>query len=135
MKKVFWTSIVWIILVCGFVLYMKWFNQPLAQKVTWFVYSGEECPVLQCDTPTCAPCNCENECNAMEGSTSWVVQEVVEPVTCNCPAQVLTWETLEICTKVFDQLDKIEKKISGTTTEKTEEELFEEFKTWYESKE
>jgi hypothetical protein len=41
----------------------------------------------------------------------------------------------DVCTKVFDQLEKIEKKLSGTTTEKSEEELFEEFKTWYESKE
>jgi hypothetical protein len=35
---------------------------------------------------------------------------------------------------VFDQLDKIEKKLSGTTVEKTEEELFEEFKARRESK-
>jgi len=127
MKKVFWTSIVWIILICGFVLYMKWFNQPLAQKVTWFVYSGEECPVLQCDTPACEPCECE---------LTWQVEcpEVEEePAVCNCPAQMVT--DSDVCTKVFNQLDKIEKKLSGTTTEKTEEELFEEFKTWYESKE
>ena len=131
MKKVFWTSIVWIILICGFVLYMKWFNQPLAQKVTWFVYSAEECPELQCDVPVCAPCNCENECKAMEDLTSWTVAE------CNCPAQIVTWESLEICTKLSEQLDRIEKKVSWTSTqaEKTEEELFEEFKTWYESKE
>ena len=77
MKKVFWTSIVWIILFWWFALYMKWFNQPLAKTVT----------------------------------------------------------DSDVCTKVFDQLDKIEKKLSGTTTEKSTEELYEEFKTWYESKE
>ena len=122
MKKVFWTSIVWIILICGFVLYMKWFNQSLAQRVTSFIYSGEECPELQCDVPVCEesePTECE--CPACE---------VAE---CNCPAQMVT--DTDVCTKVFDQLDKIEKKLSGTTTEKSEEELFEEFKTWYESKE
>lgn len=123
MKKVFWTSIVWIILICGFVLYMKWANEGLAQKVTSFIYSGEECPELQCDVPVCEesePTECE--CPACE--------EVAE---CNCPAQMVT--DADVCTKVFDQLDKIEKKLSGTTTEKSEEELFEEFKTWYESKE
>lgn len=131
MKKVFWTSIVWIILICGFVLYMKWFNQPLAQKVTWFVYSGEECPVLQCDVPVCEECEpTECECPACETLWTW---ETVEPAVCNCPAQMVT--DADVCTKVFDQLDKIEKKLSGTTTEKSEEELFEEFKTWYESKE
>ena len=124
MKKVFWTSIVWIVLICGFVLYMKWFNQPLAQKVTSFVYTGEECPELQCDVPVCEesePTECE--CPACE---------IAEPTECNCPAQVAD---SEVCTKVFDQLNKIEKKLSGASTEKTEEELFEEFKTWYESKE
>ena len=122
MKKVFWTSIVWIILICGFTLYMKWFNQNLAQKVTAFIHPGEECPVLQCDVPVCEesePTECE--CPACE---------VAE---CNCPAQMVT--DADVCTKVFDQLDKIEKKLSGTATEKSEEELFEEFKTWYESKE
>ena len=131
MKKVFWTSIVWIILICGFTLYMKRFNQPLAQKVTWFVYPGEECPVLQCDVPVCEesePTECE--CPACETLWTW---ETVEPAVCNCPAQMVT--DADVCTKVFDQLDKIEKKLSGTTTEKSEEELFEEFKTWYESKE
>ena len=125
MKKVFWTSIVWIILICGFVLYMKWFNQPLAQNVTWFVYSGEECPELQCDVPVCEesePTECE--CPACENA---------EPAVCNCPAQMVT--DVDVCTKLTEQLDRIEKKISGTSTEKTEEELFKEFKTWYESKE
>ena len=122
MKKVFWTSIVWIILICGFTLYMKWGNEGLAQKVTAFIHPGEECPVLQCDVPVCEesePTECE--CPACE---------VAE---CNCPAQMVT--DTDVCTKVFDQLEKIEKKLSGTTTEKSEEELFEEFKTWYESKE
>jgi hypothetical protein len=101
---------------------MKWGNEGLAQKVTTFIHPGEECPVLQCDVPVCEesePTECE--CPACE---------VAE---CNCPTQMVT--DADVCTKVFDQLDKIEKKLSGTTTEKSEEELFEEFKTWYESKE
>ena len=124
MKKVFWTSIVWIILICGFVLYMKWFNQPLAQKFTSFIYSGEECPVLQCDTPACEPC--EIECPDCPDCEDAVVAE------CNCPAQMVT--DADVCTKLSEQLDRIEKKVSWTT-EKSEEDLFEEFKAWYESKE
>jgi len=122
MKKVFWTSIVWIILFWWFALYMKWFNQPLAKTVTSFIYSGEECPALQCDVPVCEPTECE--CPACENA---------EPAECNCPAQMVA--DTDVCTKVFDQLDKIEKKLSGTTVEKTEEELFEEFKARRESKE
>ena len=128
MKKVFWTSIVWIILFWGFALYMKWANPELAKTVTSFIYPGEECPVLQCDVPVCEesePIECE--CPACD---------VAESATCNCPAQTVT--DSDVCTKVFDQLDKIEKKLSGTTTEKTEEDLqkeFEEFKARRESKE
>jgi len=129
MKKVFWTSIVWIVLFGWFALYMKWFNPTLWQIVTKFIYPGEECPVLQCDTPACEPCECE-----------WSGQQLcpeVEPAVCNCPAQILTWENLEICTNLSEQLDRIEKKLSWTTasTEKSEEELFEEFKARRESKE
>ena len=128
MKKVFWTSIVWIVLICGFTLYMKWFNPSLWQTVTKFIYPGEECPVLQCDVPVCEPC--ENECPDCPDC------EDVEPAVCNCPVQTVT--DSDVCTKVFDQLDKIEKKLSGTTVEKTEEDLvkeFEEFKARRESKE
>ena len=130
MKKVFWTSIVWIILFGWFALYMKWFNQPLAQKVTSFIYPGEECPVLQCDTPACEPTECE--CPVCE---TLGIGETVEPAVCNCPAQMVT--DADVCTKLSEQLDRIEKKVSwtSTSTEKSEEELFEEFKTWYESKE
>jgi len=126
MKKVFWTSIVWIILFGWFALYMKLFNPTLGQTVAKFIYSGEECPVLQCDTPACEPCECE-----------WSGQQLecpeVEPAVCNCPAQTVT--DSDVCTKLSEQLDRIEKKVSWTSTEKSEEELFEEFKTWYESKE
>ena len=147
MKKVFWTSIVWIILFWWFALYMKWFDQPLAEVVTNFVYHAEECPVAQCDMPTCAPCICENECPTCTEIAEPVCEEnevaecncptceVAEPAECNCPAQMVT--DTEVCTKVFNQLDRIEKKISSTSTEKTEEDLlkeFEEFKARRENK-
>ena len=130
MKKVFWTSIVWIILFGWFALYMKWFNPSLGEIVTKFIYPGEECPVLQCDTPACEPC--EIECPDCPDCETLGTGETVEPAVCNCPAQTVT--DTDVCTKVFDQLDKIEKKLSGTTVEKTEEELFEEFKARRESK-
>lgn len=124
MKKIFWTSIVWIILICGFTLYMKWFNQNLAGKFASFIHPGEECPVLQCDTPACEPC--EIECPDCPDCEDAVVAE------CNCPTQMVT--DADVCTKLSEQLDRIEKKVSWTT-EKSEEDLFEEFKAWYESKE
>lgn len=124
MKKVFWTSIVWIILFGWFALYMKWFNPTLWQIVTNFIYPAKECPVLQCDIPTCEPCECE--------CPDCVDCETVEPAVCNCPAQMVT--DVDVCANLTEQLDRIEKKLSWTT-EKTEEELFEEFKARRDSKE
>ena len=123
MKKVFWTSIVWIILFGWFALYMKWFNPTLGQTVAKFIYSGEECPVLQCDTPACEPC--ENEWSGQQ-------LECPEVEECNCPAQMVT--DTDVCTKLSEQLDRIEKKVSWATVEKSEEELFEEFKARRDSK-
>lgn len=133
MKKVFWTSIVWIILICGFTLYMKWFNQPLAEKVWAFIAPSFHCPVLDCDVPVCEPSECTecitscDECTATE----------TQPVECNCPAGMVVTDA-DICTNVFEKLEQIDKKLSGTTAEKTEEDLlkeFEEFKARRESKE
>ena len=134
MKKVFWTSVVWIVLICGFTLYMKWFNQPLAEKVGYFVVPSFNCPVLDCDCAVCSECitSCEEFSENLECPDCPDCEDVVV-AECNCPAQIVTWESLELCTSVLEKLEQIEKKLSWTT-EKSEEELFEEFKAWYESK-
>lgn len=114
MKKVFWTSIVWIILILGFVAYMKWFGQPLAERVADFIYHND----VEIDCPEIEECACE-KCE---------VCEEVEPAECNCPVAVTgdvdsNWDNL------FTQLNRIEKLIkSNNTTAITDEELFEEFK-------
>lgn len=51
MKKVFWTTIFWWIVVVGFVAYMKWFNQDLAQYISWYFVketsiTSQECPAI-----------------------------------------------------------------------------------------
>ncbi len=51
MKKIFWTTIFWWIVVVGFVAYMKWFNQDLAQYISGFfvketIVASQECPVI-----------------------------------------------------------------------------------------
>ena len=115
MKKVFWNSIVWIILILGFVAYMKWFGQPVAEKVSQFIYSGSGtemvCPeIVEC--PECEVC------------------EEVEPVECNCPAQmILTWDVDTNWDNLFTQLNRIENLVKSNNSESlSDEELFEEFK-------
>ncbi len=119
MKKVFWTSIVWIILILGFVAYMKWFGQPLAERVADFIYHND----VEIDCPEIEECACET-CE---------VCEEVEPVECNCPAQtLLTWDVDTNWDNLFTQLNRIEKlvKSNNNTSTVSDEELFEEFKAW-----
>ena len=132
MKKIFWTSIVWIVLVCGFILYLKWFNQPLADNLFTFVDPDFECPTLQCDTAACPECitSCEECSEELECPE-------VEEVECNCPSQsiekVSTSDNDGNWTDLFSQLDRIEsmvKNVSNGEVSETvsDEQLFEEFK-------
>ena len=107
MKKVFWTSIVWIVLICGFVLYMRWGNQPLAEKVFSFIAPSFSCPVLQCDVPVCEECNCDVQCPICEENLAQV-----EPTVCNCPnSEIVVADNTENWETLFAQLDRIETKI------------------------
>lgn len=131
MKKIFWTSIVWIILILGFAAYMKWFGQPVAQEVANFIYPDCgvvpeldcDCPVYMDDAVECPVCE---ECDD------------IEPATCNCPAQ-LTTDTIvkddqseENWTSLFSQLDRIESLVksvsNGEERELTDEEIAEAIK-------
>ena len=115
MKKIFWTSVVWILLVIAFVFYVKWFNQPIAEWVANFVVKdGGEI---------------EN-CIAVTG-------EVLDD---NGIASKL--DTLEEHMNTIEDLIEIQNAVSTPDqfdtispmdiAEPTEDELFDEFKTWYE---
>jgi hypothetical protein len=85
MKQVFWTSIVWIILICGFVLYIKWFNPTIAEVVSEFIYDQEI--ITDCDVPELSECITDcSECTDIEEFEC----PDVEPAVCNCPAQIVT---------------------------------------------
>ena len=134
MKKIFWTSIVWIVLICGFTLYMKWFGQPLAHDVANFIYPdcGAECD-CDCD---CEDYVCSEAIISCDECAEWMECPDVEPAVCNCPSQILaTWDESANWNNLFDELDQIKVLIksnnnSETLNEKTDEELFEEFKEW-----
>lgn len=122
MKKIFWTSIVWILLFCGAIAYVKWFNQPVADMVASFIDPSFTCPVceleeVECDCPDC------QECEACE---------VVEPAVCNCPAEIAVDDS-ENWSNVFSKLDRIESLVRSVSNWEeiesiSDEQLFEEFK-------
>lgn len=37
MKKIFWTTIFWVAIVAGFLGYLRWFDQPLAQDISLLI--------------------------------------------------------------------------------------------------
>ena len=134
MKKVFWTSVVRIVLFALFLLYIKWFNQPLAQWISDFVLKWEkniETNVWEIDLNLWDDDILEeliqNEVDEVE------ILDVLEEEKINLYEQK-NWEIL------FKQLDRMEVLISSldlepnVVEEKTEttEDIFDEFKTRYE---
>lgn len=130
MKKIFWTSIVWIILILGFAAYMRWFGQPVAQEVANFIYQDcEVAPDLDCDCPVYM--DDEFECPACEECE-------VEVAECNCPSQVVSDSIVKEdqseanWTSLFSQLDRIESLVksvsNGEERELTDEEIAEAIK-------
>ena len=99
MKKIFWTSIVWILLICGGIAYIKWFNQPVADTVAGFINPASSCPTVECDEPV--------ECEECEVCTECQECPEAETTTCNCPAEMAVDNT-ENWSNVFSKLDKIE---------------------------
>jgi len=116
MKKIFWTSVVWILLVVAFVFYMKWMNQPMAQWVSDFVLKDmpqiDNCLVMTWETLTEDQIAMKLELLETHMNT---IEDLIE--TQNAVVTPNQWDTT------------IEEE---TTDEPTEEELFDEFKTWYE---
>lgn len=125
MKKIFWTSIVRIVLFGFFLLYMKWFNQPLAKWMTEFLVKWEE--------------------NIVEEIVEWqldlsgsiIVEEVENVEVSKVIPSESTTDTNWI--ELFEKLDRIELLINkndnwsnNIQTGETDEEVFDQFKTWYE---
>ena len=110
MKKIFWTSIVRIALFGIFLLYMKWFNQPLAGWFSDFIVKSEESHIVE------------------EENISQDIE--INPLNENIDKN---WSQL------FEQLDRIESSIvqndtieNNINTWATQEEMFDEFKIRYE---
>lgn len=134
MKKIFWTSIVWIVLFCVFILYMKFFNIPLATKFSNFlVWAQNEVVVETWDVAVDVEVEEESllttivdEVDTIEETEGYINEE-----------ENTNWDNL------FNQLDRIELSIlkmnnisqpavEATIQPENDEEIFDQFKVWYE---
>lgn len=134
MKKIFWTSIVWIVLFGIFMLYMKFFNIHLATKFSNFlVWTQNEVIIETWDIAV--------DIEAKEESLSTTTVDEVDTIE-NTEEYVneeedTNWDNL------FNQLDRIELSIlkmnnisqpavEATIQPENDEEIFDQFKVWYE---
>ena len=122
MKKIFWTSIVWIVIFGLFVLYMKFFNQPLAKWFANFVVNVEK-RVSEIEEII-------DEDNILDNENINLEEEMdIDEEYMSSNQDDENWD------KLFNQLDRIELFIGKNETisqEENEEEMFDQFKLWYE---
>lgn len=134
MKKIFWTSIVWIVLFGIFMLYMKFFNIPLATKFSNFlvwaqneviVETWEFGAMMQVEEESLSTTTVD-EVDVIEETEEYINEE-----------EDTNWDNL------FNQLDRIELSIlkmnnisqpavEATIQPENDEEIFDQFKVWYE---
>ena len=123
MKKIFSTILVMLVLIIAFVFYMKWFNAPLAETTSNFIFQAEaqvdNCAIVSGDTLD------ENEVltklNKIEEHMN-TLEDLIEIQNAST-----TPDQFEVTTPSEEVAE------NAVNDEKSEEELFEEFKAWRES--
>jgi len=134
MKKIFWTSIVWIVLFGIFMLYMKFFNIHLATKFSNFlVWTQNEVIIETWDIAV----DIEAEEESLSTTTVDEVDTIEDTEEYINEEEDTNWDNL------FNQLDRIELSIlkmnnisqpavEATIQPENDEEIFDQFKVWYE---
>lgn len=134
MKKIFWTSIVWIVLFGIFMLYMKFFNIHLATKFSNFlVWTQNEVIIETWDIAV----DVEVEEESLSTTTVDEVDTIEDTEEYVNEEEDTNWDNL------FNQLDRIELSIlkmnnisqpavEATIQPENDEEIFDQFKVWYE---
>ncbi|HOQ78740.1 MAG TPA: hypothetical protein PKX34_00590 [Candidatus Absconditabacterales bacterium] len=134
MKKIFWTSIVWIVLFCVFILYMKFFNIPLATKFSNFLVGAQNEVVVETGD---VAVDVEVEEESLLTTIVDEVDTIEETEGYINEEENTNWDNL------FNQLDRIELSIlkmnnisqpavEATIQPENDEEIFDQFKVWYE---
>ena len=127
MKKVLWTSLVWTILFLVFIACMRFFNLDLGTKFC--------CKILNI-----YDCNCP-EIDQMIGEETKEIDEEIDEEEMEEIDEEIVMDKIDEekdnadREKLFEQLDRIELFIGKNETisqEENEEEMFDQFKLWYE---
>jgi len=115
MKKIFVTTLTVILLTVAFVFYMKWFNAPLAELASNFVYKTEVV---------------ETNCEVISGVTLDENEVLVKLESLEEHMNTLE-DLIEIqnAENTADQFE-VTMPVEDVIEEPTEAELFEEFKIW-----
>ena len=126
MKKIFWTSTVWIVLFGFFLLYMRWFDQPLAQWMVNFLIKWEENvaeEIIESEQPELTGFLMEEEIEIIETEEKFSSESQLDS----------NWG------KLFEQLDRIEvlvdndiDVVDNSEAQTAEDDIFDEFKVRYE---
>ena len=114
MKKVFVTILVVILLTVAFVFYMKWFNAPLAETTSNFIFQAE----VQVDNCAIVTGDALNENEVM-----LKLESLEEHM--NTLENLIELQNAETTPDQFEVAAPVD-------IEPTEDELFEEFKVWRE---
>ena len=128
MKKVLWTSLVWTILFLVFIAYMRFFNLDLGTKFCCKILNAYDCNCPEIDQmigEETKEIDEEIDEEEMEEIDEEIVMDKIDEEKDNADRE-----------KLFEQLDRIEvlvEKNSKTekNEKKSEEELFDDFKEWY----
>ncbi|HPC34258.1 MAG TPA: hypothetical protein PLP73_01225 [Candidatus Absconditabacterales bacterium] len=134
MKKIFWTSIVWIVLFGIFMLYMKFFNIHLATKFSNFLVGTQNEVIIETGD---IAVDIEAEEESLSTTTVDEVDTIEDTEEYINEEEDTNWDNL------FNQLDRIELSIlkmnnisqpavEATIQPENDEEIFDQFKVWYE---
>ena len=119
MKKVLRTILAMALLVITFVFYMKWFNTPLAETTSNFIFQAE---VQANDCVSSGESLNENDVLAKLNKLEEHMNTLEDLIEINNASS--TPDQFEVTSPI---------EVETTNDEKSEEELFEEFKTWREN--
>ena len=119
MKKVLRTIIIMILLIIAFVFYMKWFDTPLAKATSNFIFQAE---VQTNDCISSGESLNENDVLAKLNELEDHMNTLEDLIEINNASS--TPDQFEVTSPVDVEI---------VDNEKSEEELFEEFKTWREN--
>lgn len=113
MKNFFWTTIFWIAVAAGFIGYLRWFNQPLAQDISQLIVTNQVSSVVTSLGIQDIPLNSGTMLSgALSGEIEAVTTTIAMPV--ETPNNTLDTKLEEIKAQLKDINEKLDIQNSNT---------------------